>query len=223
MVHVLDTCLRLLHPYMPFMTEEAWRYIPHEGEALIMAKWPEVNPAYQDEAIEAQMDILIELVRGVRNIRTEYRVDPAKRIKALAAPGSHRANLEKYGYVFARLCNVHHLELLPDHAPAPKNAASAVVSDATLYLPLEGMLDVAAESDRLQKEKTGLLERISKVEQKLNNESFTAKAPPAVVQRERDSGACIYPVQARLERVLVKMVRPAFCASLRTSPSLSVV
>ncbi|MEO1288457.1 MAG: valine--tRNA ligase, partial [Chloroflexota bacterium] len=153
MVHVVDTCLRLLHPFMPFMTEEAWNYIPHEGDALIIAKWPESDEAYIDETAEAHMTILMDMVRAIRETRTEYKVDPSNRITALIAPGSQRANLEAYDYVFARLCNVESVKLLSDDAPAPENSASAVVRDTTIYLPLEGMLDVEKECARLTKER----------------------------------------------------------------------
>ncbi len=198
MVYVLDTCLRLLHPYMPFMTEEAWRYIPHEGEALIMAQWPHVDEALMNDRAEAQMDVFMELVRGVRNSRTEYKVDPAKRIKAIIAPGSHRQTLAQYSYVFARLCNVAEVELLADDASPPQNAASVVVSDVTLYLPLEGMLDIAAECQRLTNEQTSLQDRLIRIEQKLANESFVSKAPAAVVEKERAAQA---EIQASLTRI----------------------
>lgn len=186
MVHVLDACLRLLHPYMPFMTEEAWRYIPHEEEALIIAKWPTVDQAWIDEKAESEMELIFDLVRGIRNIRVEYNVDPGKRLSAMIAPGSHRANLEQYDYVFARTCFVEQLDILANGAQSPENAASATAGDATLYLPLEGMLDIAAECERLNKEKESLGQQISSVQGKLANENFVNKAPDAVVQRERD-------------------------------------
>jgi len=198
MVYVLDMCLRLLHPYMPFMTEDAWRYLPHEGDALIMAQWPQANDALIDEAAEAQMQILMDLVQEVRRIRLEYKVEPSKKIAASIAPGSHRANLEQYRFVFARLCNVPEVEILSDGADAPQNAASAVVSDTTLTIPLEGLLDLKVEQDRLTKERTALQDKIAKAEQKLNNESFTAKAPPQVVQKEREALA---ELQASVSRI----------------------
>ncbi len=103
LVYVLDTSLRLLHPYMPFVTEELWSYIPHQGETLLIAKWPQSDAAYLDERAETEMNILIELVRNIRNVRSEYNVDPAKRITAQIAPGSYRTVVDKYSYVFARL------------------------------------------------------------------------------------------------------------------------
>jgi valyl-tRNA synthetase len=187
MVHVLDQCLRLLHPFMPFMTEEAWSYLPHEGNALILAEWPQVNASYQSDDAEATMNILMELVRGVRNVRKDYGVDPGKRIQAMVAGGSYEAVTRDYDYVFARLCNVEQVTHISAEGDVPQNSASVVVSDVTMYLPLEGMLDIQAECERLNKEKQTWLERKAKVAGKLSNESFVSKAPEAVVQRERDN------------------------------------
>lgn len=185
MVHVLDTCLRLLHPFMPFMTEEAWSYIPHEGQALITAKWPTADESLIDERAEAEFTLFMELIRDVRNIRKNYNVDPAKRVKALISTGDRRALVETYSYMFARLCNVTEVAFIAA-AEAPANAATAVVGDVTLYLPLEGLMDVQAECDRLNKERVNALDQINKINAKLNNESFVAKAPPQVVLRERE-------------------------------------
>ncbi|RMG71982.1 MAG: valine--tRNA ligase [Chloroflexi bacterium] len=184
LVHCLDTTLRLLHPFMPFATEEIWSYLPHEGDALILAKWVEANEQYIDEAVEAQMNVFIELVRGVRDVRNQYNVDPGKRISALISPGSHEANLKRYSYVFARLCNIHEVQLI--HGDAPDKAASVVASDVTLYLPLEGMIDIRAECARLSKEQEDIQQQIQRVKAQLANERFVNKAPAAVVQRERD-------------------------------------
>jgi valyl-tRNA synthetase len=185
LVHVLDTALRLLHPFMPFATEEIWQHIPHQGEALIIAKWPEADNAYLDDQAEADMNVLMDLVRGIRNVRAEYNVDPARRISAVFAPGGQRANLEKYGYLFARLSNVSEVKMLEAGAAAPDEAASVVVSDVTAYLPLAGLVDVAAECDRLSKEKTRLDEQIARSQAMLSNEQFVSRAKPEVVERER--------------------------------------
>jgi valyl-tRNA synthetase len=185
LVYVLDISLRLLHPYMPFVTEELWKYIPHVGEALIVAKWPQADAAYLDEQAENQMNVMMDLVRGIRNARTEYNVDPAHKINALVAAGSYRVVIEQYGYLFARLCNVAKTDILAEDAPMPGESASVVVSDVTLYLPLAGMVDVQAECERLTKEQTRLTEQIAKSQAMLGNEQFVSRAKPDVVERER--------------------------------------
>lgn len=203
MVHVLDACLRLLHPYMPFMTEVAWRYIPHDGNALIVAAWPQTDETAIDEQAEAEMGFFMGLVRDIRNIRKNYGVDPAKRISALIDSGTHRQLMRDYSYIFARLCNVADVHLLEAGTEAPQNAASAVISDITLYLPLEGMLDIQAECQRLKKEQSSIADTVEKLEAKLNNTGFVDKAPPAVVQKERERlaelRASLAQIQERLQ------------------------
>lgn len=205
LVYVLDTCLKLLHPFMPFVTEELWRYLPHEGEALIIARWPQAEASYYDDAAEQTMLTLMEMVRGVRNVRNEYAVDPAKRITVIAAPGDYRSTLSQYSYIFARLCNVEKIELLPDGAAAPDQAASVVVSSAALYLPLAGMIDIAAECERLRKEQSKLAEQIARVEKQLSNESFVSRARPDVVQRERERMAQLQTEAAQIAQRLTSL------------------
>ena len=186
LVAVQDACLRLLHPFMPFMTEEAWRYIPHEGEALIMADWVEADDGRIDEAAEAQMGLYLELVREIRNTRGEYKVDPARRIQALAKRDAATEALHDNAHVLARLCNIEELTLLPADADDPRNCAGVVAGDLTLYLPLEGMLDIAAECKRLKDERGKLLSQLERTRKMLGNENFVQRARPDVVQRERD-------------------------------------
>lgn len=185
LVYVQDMCLRLLHPFMPFMTEDAWRYIPHSGETLMLAEWPTVDDSMIDDGIESQMNIFLDLVRGIRTTRTEYNVDPGKRISAIANAGSHSDSLATYGYIFRRLCNVEELTVLSGN-DQPENSASVVASDVTLYLPLDGMLDIEAECARLSGEKDKLNQQLDKTEKMLGNENFVNRANPDVVQRERD-------------------------------------
>jgi len=185
LVHVLETSLRLLHPFMPFVTEEIWQHIPHEGQALIIARWPQANQAYLDENAESEMNILMDIVRGVRNARAEYDVDPGRRIQAIIAPGSHRSMIAAHNYVFARLCNVSEINMLEEGASAPGEAASVVVSDVTVYLPLAGLVDVAAECERLMKERDKINQAMARTQGMLSNENFVSRANPKVVEVER--------------------------------------
>ncbi len=185
LVHCLDTCLRLLHPFMPFVTEELWSFIPHEGEALIMARWPEADEAYIDDEAERAMTTLIELVRAIRNVRDEYKVEPARKITALVQPGSFGETIDAYRYLFARLCNVSEIKLISPADQAPEQAASVVVGDVTVYLPLADFVDMQAECDRLSKEQVKLHEQIAKSRATLGNEQFVSRAKPEVVERER--------------------------------------
>ncbi|MBZ0307433.1 MAG: class I tRNA ligase family protein, partial [Anaerolineae bacterium] len=109
LVYSMDTLLRLLHPYMPFITEEIWQQLPHEGDSLSLAKWPEALNLH-DAVAEEKMSLMTDLVVQIRQARNEYNVPPGKRLTAIAAPGSYRDTLEQYGYVFTRLCNIERLD-----------------------------------------------------------------------------------------------------------------
>ena len=186
LVYLQDCCLRLLHPFMPFVTEEAWRFLPHEGEALIVAKWPQADSSLIDDEVENRMQTYLEVVREIRNTRGEYKVDPGRRIRAIAHASPAAKELATNAYILQRLCNVEELSVIPFDQAEPPNATSIVVSDIALYLPLEGMMDMAAECQRLADERAKLLEQLSRTEKMLDNENFVQRARPDVVQRERD-------------------------------------
>lgn len=207
LVAVQDACLRMLHPFMPFMTEEAWRYIPHVGEALIIADWPQADELYVDDEIEARMNIYLDLVREIRNTRGEYNVDPGKRIAVLANANVSAQAMAEYSYIFRRLCNVESLQLLDENAPVPQNSASIVVSEITLYLPLEDMLDIKAECDRLSNERSRLQKQLDKTRKMLGNENFVNKARPDVVQRERDRQAELEVAFSLVDERLISLCR----------------
>jgi valyl-tRNA synthetase len=185
LVTVLDTTVRLLHPFMPFVTESLWSYLPNHEKPIILASWPTTDEAYIDERAENEMQLLIDLVRGIRNVRDEYQVEPGRKITALVVPGSQKALFEGHEYLFARLCNVATLQILSDESTVPAQSASVTVADATAYLPLTEFVDMAAECDRLGKEHEKLTQQISKVQAQLGNEQFVARARPDVVERER--------------------------------------
>ncbi len=189
LVHVLETCLRLLHPFMPFVTEEIWQHLPHEGETIMLAPWPVATGSLQDPEAEAAMDTLVELVRGIRNVRAEYNVPNGRAIHALLRPGALGRSLDELRVLFVRLCRVEALALLAADAPDPANCATVVVNDTTIYLPLAALIDVAAERQRLGKERDQLQQRLQRSQNMLANEQFVARAPAAVVERERAGNA----------------------------------
>ncbi len=207
LLHVLDQSLRLMHPYMPFVTEEIWQHIPHEGEALIMAKWPTADERYLDDAAETQIGILIDLIRGIRNVRDEYNVEPSRKISALVLASAHKPLFEAYGYLFGRLCNVASVTLMNDGEKAPQDAASVVAGDATVYLPLADFIDIAAECDRLTREKAKLDEQIIKSQATLSNEQFISRARPEIVERERQKLASLEASAAQIAERLSNLCR----------------
>jgi valyl-tRNA synthetase len=202
LVKVLDAALRLLHPFIPFVTEETWGYLKQAaGDAtwpagLIVAPWPQETLAVSDDpaglrgvrdlAAEADMGLIMELVRGIRNARAEYNVEPGRRIPALIAAGDRLALLQDQAEALCTLARLDPAQLtLAAELPAPSQALTLVASNATAYLPLSGLIDLAAERARLSKELAEAEAQISR-SQGLLSGSFAQRAPAAVVQRERD-------------------------------------
>ena len=202
LVHVLETCLRLLHPFMPFVTEEIWQHLPHEGETIMLAPWPDATGSLQDPEAEAAMDTLVELVRGIRNVRAEYNVPNGRAIHALLRRGALGSSLDELRVLFAGLCRIEDLSLLSADASEPVRCATVVVNDSTVYLPLAELIDIAAERQRLGKERDQLQQRLQRSQDMLANEKFVARAPAAVVERERAGKA---ELEASLELVVARL------------------
>jgi valyl-tRNA synthetase len=202
LVSVLDTCLRLLHPFTPFVTEEVWQYLKQacEGEsglpglhgdweeALIVARWPELPSPAADEA-EAVMHFTLiqELVTAIRNLRAEKGVEPRRRVRARLVSPSWTPVLESQRATLALLARLdpESLEILPSPQPAMSGALSLVVRDIEAYLPLEGLVDTSAERQRLQGELLGVQAQVKRLEDLLGG-AFAERAPEQVVARERD-------------------------------------
>ncbi len=204
LVHVLDTAMRLLHPYMPFLTEEVWQYLPHQGETLMLAAWPQTDPARINPEAEDKMNALMDMVRGIRNARAEYNVEPGRRIQAFIDPGSLRREIEDYGYLFSRLCHIENVDLL-DNSAAPDNSASIVVNDTVIYLPLAGMIDLEAECQRLNRELEKLQQAIQRSQNLLENENFVSRAKPDVVERERKNLADLQASSSQISERIQKL------------------
>ncbi len=207
LVHVLDQALRLLHPYMPFVTEEIWQHIPHEGEALIIAPFPTVDARYFDDMAEIQMTILIDLIRGIRNVRDEYKVEPGRKITAAASVGANGALFDQYSYLFARLCNVASVARLGAGENPPGESASVVVNDVTMYLPLAEFIDLDAECERLNKEAAKLAAQIEKSRGMLANEGFISRAQPEVIEKERTKLASLEASAAQISERISSMCK----------------
>jgi len=207
LTYVLDQCLRLLHPFIPFVTEEIWQHIPHQGEALIVARWPELNEAYFDDEAEEQMAMLIDVIRAIRNIRSEYNVPPSRKIEALISAGEWMATLENQREALIRLTNMDgaSLTIANSIAKPPQQAATVTSGGITVYLPLVGLVDLAAERERLQKELAGLTQQIERSEKLLNDENFTGRAPANVIQRERDKLESLRLEQSELQKRLADL------------------
>lgn len=187
LVHVLEHALRLLHPLMPFVTEEIWQHLPHHGEALIVAKWPEGNKTVDQASITA-FERVMEAVRAVRNARSEFNVEPGKRIAATFATGDYTATFESERAILASLARLDPTQLLivEDTEDKPENSYAAVLdSGIQVHLPLAGMLDLDKEKKRITAELEKARTDAERTEAKLNSD-FSQKAPEAVVNKERE-------------------------------------
>lgn len=187
LAYVLDQTLRLLHPIMPFVTEEIWENIPHEGESLVVAEYPVVHPELSDEAATKGMDVLMELIRSVRNIRSEVNTPLSKKIELLIKTNDQTIEqfLKDNTSYIERFCNPETLTISSD-VKAPETAMTAVITGAEIYLPLAGLINLEEEIIRLEKELDKWSNEVKRVEGKLANKKFVENAPDAVVEAEKE-------------------------------------
>ncbi|MEG2601826.1 MAG: valine--tRNA ligase, partial [Carnobacterium sp.] len=187
LAYVLDQTLRLLHPIMPFVTEKIWESVPHEGESLVIAEYPVVHPELNDEDAAKGMDVLMELIRSVRTIRSEVNTPLSKKIELLIKTNdaSIETFLKENETYIERFCNPENL-VISSQIEAPESAMSAVITGAEIYLPLAGLINIDEEIIRLEKEMAKWESEVKRVQGKLSNERFVSSAPEAVVQVERE-------------------------------------
>ena len=190
LLEVLSTSLRLLHPYMPFITEEIWSHLralrPGIGaEHIIVAEWPLDRGRAEDASVE-DISRMADLVRSVRNARREAGVTAGRWIEALIRPGDRRAILEQETEFVTRLARVRPLRIMEDGEEPPPKAIAVIVGDMEVFLPLEGMVDLDAERERLEREIEALVGEVAHVGKLLANKNFVERAPDAIVQKHRD-------------------------------------
>jgi valyl-tRNA synthetase len=202
LTYVLDQCLRLLHPFIPYVTEEIWQHIPHQGEALIIARWPQVDEDYFDMPAESDMNLLMELIRAIRNARAEYNVPPSRCIQAIISGGSATEMLIAQRELFGRLANVDPdtLQIETTISEPPSQATTITIGGIAAYLPLAGLVDLDAEKSRLERELEEAIQQIGRSEELLANQGFVERAPAEVIQRERDKLTRLTATQDELEK-----------------------
>lgn len=186
LAYVLDRTQRLIHPFMPFISEEIWQHLPHEGETITLASWPTENPAFESPDAVREMELLMDAIRSVRNIRSEVNVPMSKKVELLIKPASSETQniLRKNEEYLKRFCNTSLLQIDAEMA-APEKAMTSILTGAELFLPLAGLIDIAQELVRLDKELQTLHGEVERIEKKLGNEGFVAKAPAKVIEEEK--------------------------------------
>ncbi|KIL40328.1 valine--tRNA ligase [Gordoniibacillus kamchatkensis] len=186
LAYVLDKTMKLIHPFMPFLSEEIWQHLPHEGETIVLAAWPKADAKWEAPQAVREMELLMELIRAVRNIRAEVNVPMSKKVELLVKPSTDDAlrilaRNEEYVQRFAGTSKL----VIDSALAAPDKAMTAVVTGAELFLPLAGLIDISQEVARLEKELQTLNGEVERIEKKLANEGFVAKAPQKVIDEEK--------------------------------------
>ena len=196
LVYVLSSTLKLLHPFMPFITEEIWQTLPHEGETIMTAEWPRYDDALSFPQAEEEMNRIMAAIRAVRNRRAEMNVPPSR--KAAVYVATQYADTFRTGAVFfERLASASQVEVGAEWLI--EGAVSVVTDDARIFIPMQELVDVEAELARLNKEKATAEKNLANVMSKLSNEGFVSKAPEAVVQNQRDTAEKLREKLALLE------------------------
>ena len=188
LVSILRHMMELLHPFMPFVTEHIWQHLPHEGESIMVAPWPSTLSMDGFSSAAAHMNVMMDGIKGIRNMRAEMNVPMGKRSEVILVPATEELKgiLETHGDYFHTLGWAEKVTVLSPDAPKPENATVTVVNGLEVYLLLKDLIDADKEKERIAKEQATVLKEIARLEGKLNNQGFLAKAPEAVVAKEKE-------------------------------------
>ena len=188
LVTILRHMLELLHPFMPFVTEHIWQHLPHEGDSIVVAKWPEALSFTNLTDAARQMEIMMDAIKGIRNMRAEMNVPLGKKAEVIVAPtdASIAQAVASHSDYFVTLAWAEKVTILGSNDPKPENATVTVVNGMEVYLLLKDLIDADKEKERIEKEKVQMQKEIARLEGKLNNQGFLAKAPEAVVAKEKE-------------------------------------
>lgn len=183
---VLVSAMKLLHPYMPFITEEIYQCLPHEVESIMISKWPVADESLVDPEAERGMNAIMDSIKAIRNMRAEVNANPGKKIPAIMLVSEDLREVVAHNDSYIKLLGgIDNLELRPLNGEKPENAMAAVVTGIEVYLPLAGLIDVEKETQRLSKELAAMEKDLQRAGSKLNNAGFLAKAPEDVIAKER--------------------------------------
>jgi valyl-tRNA synthetase len=183
--YVLMEAMKLLHPFMPFITEEIFQNLYNDSESIMISKWPEYKASWNFPEDAANMLFVTDAIRSVRNIRSEMNVPPTKKAGLIIITDEkHESIIIESKAYFERLAYTQGITFKKNRVDIPENAASAVIDGAEIFIPLNELIDLVKEIERLEKEKVFLEDELARVNGKLNNESFVSKAPAKVVQDE---------------------------------------
>ncbi len=203
LVRVLDTSLRLLHPFMPFLTEEIWQSLPGNEGSIMVADFPRVRPEEVQPEVEAEMGLVMNVIGSIRNLRSELNVPPVKEVEVVlySRNAPVLGEMRRYESYVKTLARTGEIAYRSDGGK-PKASATAVVGEIEVFLPLKDLIDLDEEEKRIQKEITKLGGELSRVTLKLQNEDFLAKARPEAVEKEREKSRTLAEKAAKLKEGL---------------------
>ena len=186
LTYVLETILKLLHPFIPFITEEIFDHLPTANGMIIVSEWPEFKEEDNMAKEEAMMDVMMDGIRNVRNVRSEMNVPPSKKAKVIMVPSEDKLEAVEAGKdYFKTLASASEVEVRADEVGIPEDAVSVVIDGVKIFIPLDELVDFEKELERLNKEKAKLEGEIKRVNGKLSNQGFLAKAPQKLVDEEK--------------------------------------
>ena len=186
--YVLGSAMKLLHPYMPFITEEIYCHLVNEDASIMISKWPQYREDYKFPEEEKKIGTIMNAIKNIRNIRAEMNVPPSRKSKIIfVAPEPKEQETIKEGKVlFERLASCSEVVIKFDKTGIPADAVASILPGVEIYIPLEDLIDMEKEIERLEKEKANLQKELDRVNSKLTNEGFIAKAPSKVVEEEKE-------------------------------------
>lgn len=208
LVNVLEKSLRLLHPFMPFITEEIWQQLPHEEESIMVSSYPEFEEDFVDDIAEKEMNLIMDVLRGIRNIRGEMDIAPSERLNVILNVDNKNKTsiLTREKDYISRLAMLKELRIGID-GKREKFAATAVIDDIEIFIPLEGLINFKEEKIRLEKELQKVKKDLIFVSKKLSNRDFMTRAPAEVVEKDKDKQKTLIVKESKLQENLKSITR----------------
>jgi valyl-tRNA synthetase len=185
LLQVFETSLRLMHPFIPFLTEELWQQLPHQGETVVRAPYPTVAYEWIDQQAEHEMTFVMEVISALRTIRSSFKIPNATKLRPhIKATVDHAKLIQQHSSYIVSLANVSEV-IIDQEMARPELSATAILDKMEIYVPLEGLIDVEVERTRLTRELKRIQEDIVRLEAKLAQHDFLEKAPEDVIEKER--------------------------------------
>lgn len=202
LVYVMSNTLKLLHPFMPFITEEIWQTLPHSGDSIMISDWPVYSDALDFKAEETEMERVMTAIKAVRNRRSEMNVAPSKKAKVIIDT-AFTDTFKNGAEFFVRLASASEVDIISGYED--DGAVTVITADAKIYIPMDELVDFKAELERLNKEKAAVQKDIDFVSNKLNNQNFVAKAPAKLVEEQKEKLAKYTEQMNMIEEAIAKI------------------